>query len=176
MARYGYFELDGVQQRLYAYKSAPQPGHDHEGALLFVPFRDATSGKKSYGVARNLEIKEDPSGDYVLGFNMAYNPYCAYSDDYMCPFPPNENWLTVPIREGEKTFSLRRRVLLGRHPGRESPQRKSTLNEVYICRLPVSPPRRRLRERSLKKGDGLEGTSRRPDAGSRSDARASRCP
>ena len=108
MVRYGHFDfkLDGVAQQLTAYKSAPQPGHHHEDASLFIPFRDATSGKESYGAARYLDIEEDPSGDHVLDFNLAYNPYCAYSDDYVCPFPPRENWLTVPIRAGEKTFPL----------------------------------------------------------------------
>src|SRR5574337_733891 len=108
MLRYGHFdfEIDGVKQRLYAYKAAPQPGHHHEDPSLFVPYRDATSGKESYGAARYLDIEENPSGDYLLDFNLAYNPYCAYSDDYVCPFPPRENWLTIPIRAGEKTFPL----------------------------------------------------------------------
>ncbi len=106
MLRYGYFdfEIGGAKQRLYAYTSAPQPGHHHEDRSLFVPFRDATSGKESYGAARYLDLEEEPSGEYVLDFNLAYNPYCAYSDDYVCPFPPKENWLTVPIRAGEKAF------------------------------------------------------------------------
>ena len=108
MVRYGYFdfEIDGAMQRLCAYKSAPQPGHHHEDASLFVPFRDATSGKESYGAARYLDIEENPSGEHVLDFNLAYNPYCAYSDDYVCPFPPRENWLAVSIRAGEKSFPL----------------------------------------------------------------------
>jgi len=37
---------------------------------------------------------------------LAYNPYCAYSDEYVCPFPPRENSLPVPIRAGEKNFPL----------------------------------------------------------------------
>lgn len=108
MVRYGHFdfEVGGVKQRLYAYKSAPQPGHHHEDASLFVPFRDSTSGKESYGAARYLDIEEERSGEHVLDFNLAYNPYCAYSEDYVCPFPPKENWLTVAIRAGEKTFPL----------------------------------------------------------------------
>lgn len=108
MLRYGHleFEIDGVKQRLYAYTSAPQPGHHHEHESLFVPFRDATSGKESYGAARYLDLEEGPSGEVLLDFNLAYNPYCAYSDDYVCPFPPRENWLTVPIRAGEKVSPL----------------------------------------------------------------------
>lgn len=108
MIRYGYFdfEVEGKKQRLHAYKSAPQPGHHHEHESLFVPFRDATSGKESYGAARYLDLEEAHSGEVVLDFNLAYNPYCAYSDNYVCPFPPRENWLTAPIRAGEKAFPL----------------------------------------------------------------------
>ena len=84
----------------------PQPGHHHEDRSLFVPFRDATSGKETYGAARYLDIEERQADDYVIDSNLAYNPYCAYSDDYVCPFPPQENWLTVPIRAGEKAFPL----------------------------------------------------------------------
>ncbi|MGQ0798074.1 MAG: DUF1684 domain-containing protein [Methanobacteriota archaeon] len=106
MIKYGGLEFDvaGVRARLDAYKAAPAPGHHHEDRSLFVPFRDATSGKESYGAARYLDIQEDPSDDVVLDFNLAYNPYCAYSEDYVCPLPPRENWLAIPIRAGEKTF------------------------------------------------------------------------
>lgn len=108
MVRYGYFEFEreGERLRLYAYKSAPQAGHHHQDSSLFVPFRDATSGKETYGASRYLDIEEHPGDDYVVDFNVAYNPYCAYSDDYVCPFPPKENWLTIPIRSGEKNFPL----------------------------------------------------------------------
>ncbi len=70
MLRYGYleFEVAGVRQRLYAYKAVPQPGHHHEHESLFVPFRDATSGKESYGAARYLDLEEGPSGEVVLDF------------------------------------------------------------------------------------------------------------
>jgi uncharacterized protein (DUF1684 family) len=108
MIRVGVFEseIDGAIQRLAAFTAVPQPGHHHEDRSLFVPFRDATSGKESYGAARYLDIEELSADDYRIDFNLAYNPYCAYSDDYVCPFPPQENWLTVPIRAGEKAFPL----------------------------------------------------------------------
>ncbi len=108
MIRYGVFEfeIDGTKQRLAAFKSAPQPGHHHADESLFVPFRDATSGKETYGASRYLDIEEQPTDEYVIDFNLAYNPYCAYSDDYVCPFPPRENWLSAPIRAGEENFPL----------------------------------------------------------------------
>jgi uncharacterized protein (DUF1684 family) len=101
------FEIEGTKQRLAAYKSVPQPGHHPVDRSLFVPFRDATSGKETYGAARYLDIEELSTDEYLLDFNVAYNPYCAYSDDYVCPFPPRENWLTAPIRAGEKNFPLK---------------------------------------------------------------------
>jgi len=110
MIRYGAFEfqIGAAPVRLAVYKSVPQPGHHHESESLFVPFRDATSGKETYGAARYLDIEEGRRDEHVLDFNLAYNPYCAYSDDYVCPFPPRENWLAVPIRAGERNFPMNR--------------------------------------------------------------------
>jgi len=107
MLKWGYFEftIDGQARRLQAYKSLPQPGEREEDSL-FVPFRDATSGKETYGAARYLDLPLSRTDEYVLDFNLAYNPYCAYSDDYVCPFPPRENWLDIRIEAGEKDFPL----------------------------------------------------------------------
>jgi len=76
----------------------------HQGDELFIPFRDATSGKDTYGAGRYVEAEPLGKGRYLLDFNRAYNPYCAYNDDWRCPLPPAENWLTVAIRAGEKSF------------------------------------------------------------------------
>jgi uncharacterized protein (DUF1684 family) len=97
--RYGLvrFEVDGqpASVTLYASESG---SHD-----LFLPFRDATSGKESYGAGRYLDIHAH--GDkVVVDFNYAYNPNCAYNPDWNCPLPPAENWLKVPIRAGEMNF------------------------------------------------------------------------
>lgn len=100
MVRYGFFEfaVEGQPRRLQVYRSLdPDP-------YLFVPFRDATSGRETYGAGRYLDLEARTGDDYVLDFNVAYNPYCAYSNDYVCPFPPRENWLDIPIRAGEKDF------------------------------------------------------------------------
>ncbi len=105
MLKWGYFEftIGGQTRRLQAYRSLS--GHGQES--LFVPFRDATSGKESYGAARYLDLEPSPTDDYDLDFNRAYNPYCAYSDDYVCPFPPRENWLDIRIEAGERDFPLK---------------------------------------------------------------------
>jgi uncharacterized protein (DUF1684 family) len=71
---------------------------------LFLPIRDATSGKATYGAGRYIE--PDMTGDdtVFVDFNLLYNPYCAYNEQFSCPLPPIENWLTVPIEAGEQNF------------------------------------------------------------------------
>ena len=86
------------------------------GGGLFLPFRDATSGRETYGGGRYLfdtvkntdglalEVRAG-STEVIVDFNYAYNPSCAYDARWACPLAPRENWLTVPIRAGEKVFS-----------------------------------------------------------------------
>jgi uncharacterized protein (DUF1684 family) len=71
---------------------------------LFVPFRDRTSGDETYGAGRYVEAEALGGGRYLLDFNRAYNPYCAYNENWSCPLPPRENWLSVAIRAGELTY------------------------------------------------------------------------
>lgn len=70
---------------------------------FFVPFRDATAGEETYGAGRYLDIEPNADGTVTIDFNLAYNPYCAYSDAYSCPLPPPGNWLNVAIRAGERS-------------------------------------------------------------------------
>jgi len=103
--RYGHFEfrLEAQDLRLQVYRmeDSSAPGKPN----LFIPFRDATSGKETYGAGRYLDLAENTSGYYELDFNLAYNPYCAYGGDFSCPVPPEENRLPVAIRAGEKAYA-----------------------------------------------------------------------
>ena len=92
------FELGGEPRRLTAY--VIDGGH---GDSVFVPFLDATSGHETYGAGRYLDLPFTPGATTCLvDFNDAYNPLCAYSPYYSCPYPPPENHLRVPIRAGER--------------------------------------------------------------------------
>lgn len=71
---------------------------------FFLPFMDATSGKESYPGGRYLDPQTDRDGKLIVDFNYAYNPYCAYGEGWSCPFPPEENRLTIPIEAGEKQY------------------------------------------------------------------------
>jgi uncharacterized protein (DUF1684 family) len=91
------FEVDGRPAALTIYFA---PWGEY-----FVPFVDATSGAETYGAGRYLELHDLGDGTFVADFNLAYNPYCAYSEEYSCPIPPAENRLDVPIRAGELNYA-----------------------------------------------------------------------
>jgi len=92
------FTLKGQQLRLTAFLEVEDPRANR----LFVPFSDLTSGAETYPAGRYMELDPTPTGIYLVDFNIAYHPYCYYSPEYDCPFPPKENRLEVPIRAGEK--------------------------------------------------------------------------
>lgn len=100
--RVGAFELElqGAPVRLAALRLL-EPGVGE--AELSVFFRDRTSGEESYPVGRYLEPEpvRGPGDEYVLDFNQAYNPTCAFSPLYNCPIPPRENAIPLPVRAGE---------------------------------------------------------------------------
>lgn len=93
------FELLGTPCRLLAYE--PAPGETDERYIL-VPFRDATTGKETYGAGRYLDIEPDGTDVYTLDLNRAYHPYCAYDDAWSCTLPPPENRLDVRVEAGER--------------------------------------------------------------------------
>jgi uncharacterized protein len=72
----------------------------------FVPFRDKTTGQQTYKGGRYMELAPDrdlETGDeLVVDFNLAYTPFCAYSEAFDCPLPPGENWLEVTVPAGER--------------------------------------------------------------------------
>lgn len=95
--RYGNFrfKVDDQEAELTIYA-------DHHG--FFLPFVDTLAGDETYPAGRYLEPEHLASEKFLIDFNLAYNPYCAYNDLYSCPLTPFENRLKVPIRAGEKLF------------------------------------------------------------------------
>lgn len=71
---------------------------------LFLPFVDALAGEQTYPAGRYLDPEPLPGGRYLVDFNLAYNPYCAYNPEWSCPLTPLENRINVPIRAGERIF------------------------------------------------------------------------
>ena len=91
------FRLDGQPMSLGALAPAGEPIQS-----LFVPFTDLTSGVETYKAGRYLDLHPTSTGVYIIDFNRAYNPTCAYNESYECPYPPPSNRLKVAIRAGEK--------------------------------------------------------------------------
>jgi uncharacterized protein (DUF1684 family) len=97
--RYGRFKLkwDGNAYVFQIYRPLG-------GGELFLPFKDKTSETETYIKGRYLYIEPMPGGNVLIDFNRAHNPFCAYNEKYTCPFAPEENWLNIEIRAGEKRF------------------------------------------------------------------------
>jgi len=79
------------------------------GGGIFLPFRDATSGRQSYGGGRYVldtvkgaDIGGDPHA-LVIDLNFTYQPSCAYDDVWVCPLPGPGNTLSQPVPVGELT-------------------------------------------------------------------------
>ena len=89
-------QLDGKTQHL---TPVLEPGEDR----LFFIFKDATSGRTTYGAGRFLYADPPPrdDGEMILDFNEAYSPPCAFTAYATCPTPPPENRLSVPVEAGE---------------------------------------------------------------------------
>ena len=93
--RYGEFtfEVAGTTARLTIFASP----HG-----FFLPFVDTNAGVETYPAGRYLEPEFLSENRFRVNFNLAYNPFCAYSDAWSCPITPPENRLKVAIRAGEK--------------------------------------------------------------------------
>ncbi len=87
------FAVDGQEAQLTIFG-------DNEN--FFLPFADSLAGKETYGAGRYLEPERLDDNRFLVDFNLAYNPYCAYNEAWSCPLTPFENRLKVPIRAGEK--------------------------------------------------------------------------
>ena len=95
--RYGRFkfDVDGQPAELTIYEN--ENGY-------FLPFVDALAGKETYPAGRYLEPEPLPGDRFLVDFNLAYNPNCAYNEMWSCPITPAENRVKVPIRAGERLF------------------------------------------------------------------------
>ncbi len=89
------FEVDGQAAALTLYATP----HG-----FFLPFVDSLAGEDTYPAGRYLDPEPLGGNRFLIDFNLAYNPYCAYNENYSCPLTPFENRLKLPIRAGERLF------------------------------------------------------------------------
>ncbi len=72
---------------------------------LFLPFTDLTNGETSYDGGRFIDLEIPEGNTIIIDFNTSYNPYCAYSDRYSCPIPPEENHIAIKIPVGVRKYN-----------------------------------------------------------------------
>ncbi|MCC5931616.1 MAG: DUF1684 domain-containing protein [Cyclobacteriaceae bacterium] len=95
------FTLGGQTQKLLVLQSMSPDDNE-----LFIPFYDETSAFETYGGGRYVHPVILPNNKIEIDFNKAYNPYCAYNHEYVCPLPPAENKITVKVKAGEKKYDF----------------------------------------------------------------------
>jgi uncharacterized protein (DUF1684 family) len=78
------------------------------GGGLWVPVRDRTSGRASYGGGRYLldtvkgaDLGSTDDGRLVVDLNFLYAPSCAHDEAWACPLAPPGNVLDVEVTAGE---------------------------------------------------------------------------
>jgi len=102
--RLGYlkFNKDNKEYRLNVYANIGQGGTVYHSTW----YTDQTTGKETYEVGRYLdfEFKDNMDFIYTIDFNLAFNPYCAYSPNYSCAIPLDEDFIDLRITAGEKKF------------------------------------------------------------------------
>lgn len=95
------FKIEGKTFTLSIYQSLDlikRPGFED---YLFLPFRDKTNTKETYGGGKYLDLRIPKSGKITIDFNQSYQPYCAYNAyDYNCPIVPESNLLPIEIKAG----------------------------------------------------------------------------
>ncbi|MBL57477.1 MAG: hypothetical protein CMP61_09835 [Flavobacteriales bacterium] len=99
------FKIDTTSCKLIGYSTELQ-----SVKKVFVPFYDRTNGDETYGGGRFMDVPLNNKEEAIIDFNLAYNPYCAYTKNYICPVPPLSNQLDIKIFAGEK------RPLVEKHP------------------------------------------------------------
>lgn len=92
------FSAEGDHHVLRVYRA---PGVED----VLVPFRDETNGTETWQHGRYLSLELDATTDHpsvVLDFNLAYHPFCVYTETYVSAIPPTKNRLPVAVRAGER--------------------------------------------------------------------------
>jgi len=104
--RYGiaHFKLNNKWYQLNVYQNQELILDFEYRDYLFLPFTDETNGLETYKGGRYIDTRIPTDSSFIIDFNLAYNPYCAYNSKYSCPVVPQENHLPLRITAGVKKF------------------------------------------------------------------------
>lgn len=102
---YGVAEFS-VDEKMYALKVFQNLNLKEKNGFenyLFLPFRDETNGKETYGGGKYMDLTIPKGDTLILDFNTSYQPFCAYNAyDYSCPIVPEDNFLPLEVKAGVK--------------------------------------------------------------------------
>ncbi len=104
VVKYGFISFDykNKNYKMNVYKGVSRSGEEY----FSLWFTDKTTNNETYGVGRYIDFDLKPNVDFVytIDFNLAYNPYCAYSPNYSCAVPTKDDYIDIAITAGEKKF------------------------------------------------------------------------
>lgn len=90
---------EDVVLQVYEFPSRKPPA-----TAIFLPFKDATTGKETYGGGRFMIVNIPKGKDIVVDFNHAINPICVYDPDHACPVPPRSNRIKSKVTAGAMMY------------------------------------------------------------------------
>lgn len=96
------FELDNSQYQVKAYSPPDMIRRRASDEILFIPFRDETTGDQTFEGGRYIDVSFEGEELITLDFNEAYQPFCYYNETFPCPEPPDENELHIAVEAGER--------------------------------------------------------------------------
>lgn len=96
------FTHDNKEYKMNVYRGTSRKGEEYYSLW----FTDKTTNNSTYGVGRYIDFEKNEDKDfiYTIDFNLAYNPYCAYSSQFSCAIPTKEDYLDLAVEAGEKKF------------------------------------------------------------------------
>jgi len=93
--------MDGYVSFHFEGKTYKLDATEVENNKLYIKFRDQTSSKESYPPSRYYYSEPLTDGKFVLDFNYAYSPPCAFTEYATCIFAPQQNTLPFRVEAGE---------------------------------------------------------------------------
>jgi len=102
------FKLLDKTFSLSIFKNQNLPEFTENPDQLFIPFKDATSGKETYTNGRYLPVSiSSDETEVVIDFNRAINPYRAYNEAFVSANPASSPLLEISMISGERRYEDR---------------------------------------------------------------------
>ncbi|MCL4865129.1 MAG: DUF1684 domain-containing protein [Gemmatimonadales bacterium] len=96
--------IGGVLSRLIVWRLPAPPG----GVVEYeVHFTDSTNVEETHPAGRFVTLTELPEGRFLIDFNRARSPFCAYDAARPCPPRAQASAIAAAVRAGERAALYR---------------------------------------------------------------------